>query len=64
MNNKFLVFTNIYDCTGYSTGFTLLENVVLLAFPSQLSFAFIKLSIKAPLWNIVEDQYFRRVGRL
>ena len=48
MNNKFLVFTNIYDCTGYFIGFTFLENVVWLAFPSQLSFEFIKLSIKAP----------------
>ena len=33
---------------GYFIGFTFLENVVLLAFPSHLSFEFIKLSIKAP----------------
>ena len=37
MNNKFLVLTNIYNCTGYFIGFTFLENVVLLAFASHLS---------------------------
>ena len=36
MNNKFLVLTNIYDCTGYFIGFTFLENVVLLPFASHL----------------------------
>ena len=49
MNNNFLVFPNIYDCTGYFIGFTFSEKVVLLAFASHLSFEFIKLSIKAPL---------------
>ena len=35
--NNFLILTNTYDCTGYFLGFTVLENVVLLAFSSRLS---------------------------
>ena len=30
MNKKFLVLTNIHDCTEYFIGFTVLENVILL----------------------------------
>ena len=30
MNNKFQVLTNIYVCTGYFIGFTVLKNVVFL----------------------------------
>ena len=37
MNNNLLVFTNIYDCTGYFIGFTFLEKKALLAFASHLS---------------------------
>ena len=47
MNNKSEVLTNVYDCTRYFTGFTFLENEVLLVFASHLSFEFIKLNIKA-----------------
>ena len=36
MNNKFLVLSNICDCTGYFIGYAFLENVVLLAFAGHL----------------------------
>ena len=49
LKNKFLVLTNIHDCTGYFIGFPFLENVVLIVFAVILaSFKFIKRSIKAP----------------
>ena len=42
INNKFLTLANTYDSTGYFLGFTFLENVVLLAFSSHLSWFWIR----------------------
>ena len=59
MNNKILVLTNIYNCTGYFIGFTFLENVVLLAFASHLSYFWIhKTQHKGTFWFLLGNWYF------
>ena len=54
MNHKFQVLTDIYVCTGYFIGFTLLENVASLVKTAGLSgsFEFIKVSIIGTFWKI------------
>ena len=54
MNHKFQVLTDIYVCTGYFIGFTLLENVASLVKTTGVSgsFEFIKVSIIGTFWKI------------